>query len=313
MASGPVGQLSPRASAVAMARGFAAQADVAVAGLAEGGVALGHALSEPDGDLELLRNGWVATTAQLRAVGGGAEPVEDPLAVSSAALGRLVAYTLQRDVPGRVVIDLTGSSSSDAGEGLLAELATVRPQLAKAALTGVIPPGQQQDRLLGLRGIASRLGRRLGTPAERMLAVDAAIERFAGGLAPELAHAEGAGAAGGLGFAVLALGGRFVTGAALCADEVDLDRALGRADLVVTGCDSFDFGSRGGGVVAELAARCERFEVPLVVVSPVVGMSGREMRTLGVESAHPVEGGATSQEALTATATRLAQGWVSRW
>lgn len=313
MASGPVGQLSPRAGAVAMARGFAAQADVAVAGLAQGGVALGQALSEPDGDLESLSNGWVATTAQLCAVGSGAEPVEDPLAVSSAALGRLVAYALQRDVPGRVVIDLTGSCCSDAGEGLIAELATVRPQLAKVALTGVIEPGQQQDRLLGLRGIASRLGRRLGTPAERMLAVDAAIESFTGSVAPELAHAEGAGAAGGLGFAVLALGGRLVTGAALCADEVDLDRALGRADLVVTGCDSFDFGSRGGGVVAELAARCERFEVPLVVVSPVVGMSGREMRTLGVESAHPVEGGATSQEALTATALRLAQGWASRW
>lgn len=314
VAAGPVGELSPRATSVALARGFAPGAEVAVAGLAQGGIALGRALSEPDGELEVLSTGWVASAADLLAIGCEAEPAEaDPLAVSSAGLGRLVAYAVQRCVPRRVLIDLSTSNSSDAGEGMLAELANVRPDLQQAQLIGVIPPGQQQDRLLGLRGITSRLGRSRSIPAQRMLAVDAAIEHFADSVAPDLAQAPGAGAAGGLGFAVLALGGRLATGAALCADEVDLDGPLRVADLVVTACDSFDFGSRGGGVVAELADRCERFEVPLVVVSPVLGMSVREMRVLGVESAYSVEGGAPTADALTATARRIAQGWTSHW
>ena len=139
------------------------------------------------------------------------------------------------------------------------------------------------------------------------------MERFALEVDAVAAKAEGAGASGGLGFAILALGGRLVTGAALTAELGDLDRALGSADLVVTGCDSFDFGSRGGGVVAELATRCEAFEVPLVVVSPVVGMSGREMRTLGIESAHPVPVDEGVADGLTATGRRLAAGWTSRW
>ena len=66
-------------------------------------------------------------------------------------------------------------------------------------------------------------------------------------------------------------------------------------------------------ISAELAARCEAFEVPLVVISPVVGMSGREMRTLGVESAHPVDPGTGSADGLTRTARRLAEGWTPRW
>ncbi len=81
----------------------------------------------------------------------------------------------------------------------------------------------------------------------------------------------------------------------------------------MTACDSYDFGSRGGGVVTELARRCEAAETPLVVVSPLVGMSGREMRVMGVESAHPLEPGAETATALSATARRLAAGWTARW
>lgn len=319
LASGPVAPLSARAAAIALAEGFAEGAQVAVIGLAEGGPELTRALTEPGGEIEILHTGRVGRRPDLLVVGESPgpdpapEPAGDPLAGSSAGLGRMLGYALQADVPARVVVDLTGTDSHDAGQGLLAELSAVRDRLADCELIGVVPAGQENDQLLGLRGVTSRKGRALGIPAERMLAVDAELERFAHELAPGSARADGAGAAGGLGFLILALGGRLVTGAALCAELAQLDRALGSADLVVTACDSFDFGSRGGGVVAELARRCEGFEVPLVVVSPVVGVSGREMRTLGIESAHPVDAHGDPSEALTATARRLAEGWTARW
>ncbi|MFT4216582.1 MAG: glycerate kinase [Micropruina sp.] len=347
LASAGVAELTPRAAAVALARGFRDAAEVAVIGLAEGGRALGQALAEPDGEWETLRTGWLARRPGLLAVGADASGGEDrapddPLTGSSAALGRLVAYALQTDqalhaerTP-TVAIDLTELDVHDAGAGLLGalgacadvaldagtapfaaigrlELDAVRARFAGCDLVGLVPPGELEDQLLGLRGITSRRGRALGTPAERMLAVDAALERFAGLASPDHARAPGAGAAGGLGFAVLALGGRLATGAAFCADRAGLDRGLAAADLVVTACDSFDFGSRGGGVVTELARRCEAAETPLVVVSPLVGMSGREMRVMGVESGHPLEPGADTTAALTATGRRLASGWASRW
>lgn len=345
LAAGPVGELAPRAAAVALARGFADVADVAVIGLAEGGRALGRALVEPDGEVELLSTGWLARGAGLVAVGADEVPdaAADPLAGSSSALGRLAGYALSRDTSGTLVLDLTGASAShDAGAGLLGalgavadvpldagpdalagltrlDLASVRGLIAGRELVGVIPPGQDADLLLGLRGITSRRGRAAFVPADRMLAVDAALEGFARAAAPDQAAAQnllaakGAGAAGGLGFAVLALGGRLTSGAALAADSAGLPRALAAADLVVTACDSFDFGSRGGGVVTELARRCEDAETPLVVVASTLGMSGREMRVMGVESAHPIEPASDPEQALTDTGRRLASGWLARW
>lgn len=315
LASGPVGALSPRQASVALARGFVDGADVAVIGLAEGGRALGRALAEPDGDPEVLHAGWLARRDGLLAVGAepDAEPAHDPLEVSSSPLGRLVAYALAEPPPPRLVIDLTISTAHDAGRGLLHHVERLRQRLDGVELIGVVPSGQLRDHLLGLRGVTSRRGRQLGIATRHVMAIEGTLERFAMGVDPVAAKAEGAGASGGLGFAVLALGGRLVTGAALTAELSDLDRSLRAADLVVTGCDSFDFGSRGGGVVAELATRCEAFEVPLVVVSPVVGMSGREMRTLGIESAHPVPVDEGVADGLTATGRRLAAGWTSRW
>ena len=49
VAGGGVAELSPRAAAEALARGFAEASDVAVVALAEGGRPLGRALVEPDG------------------------------------------------------------------------------------------------------------------------------------------------------------------------------------------------------------------------------------------------------------------------
>lgn len=338
VASGPVGRLDPVAASVALARGFAARSDVAVIGLAESGPALATVLAGRDGELERLSTGWLARSVDMLVVGlhQSPSPFRPPLTGSSVELGRLLAYALAGPGAGQVVVDLCVDPGHDSGAGLLAalgatgdvaldagweplagvtrvDLEPARRLLAGRQLVGVVPSGQATDQLLGLRGITARQGRAAAVPTDRMLAADAALERFARLVAPTQARADGAGGAGGLGFALLALGGTLTTGAALTADAAGLDRTLARADLVLTACDSFDFGSRGGGVVAELARRCTEAEVPLVVVAPVLGMSGREMRVLGVESAHVLEAGPDPAAALTATAARLAAGWTSRW
>lgn len=332
---------------MALARGFAESAEVAAVGLAEGGRSLGRALVEPGGELESLRTGWLARRPGLVAVGSDPVAPDDPLSGSSAALGRLVAYALQSDTPptdpaprgeptASVVVDLTALDVHDAGAGFLGalgaasdvalgdgpgplaaitrlELDAVRARFGGCELVGVVPSGALDDQLLGLRGITSRRGRELGTPAERMLAVDAALERFAELADAGLARAAGAGAAGGVGFAILALGGRLSTGPAFGAERIGLDRGLAAADLVVGACDAFDFGRRGGGVITELAGWCETAETPLVVVSPTIEMSEREMRVMGVESGHLLEPGADTEVALAATGRRLAAGWAARW
>ena len=83
-------------------------------------------------------------------------------------------------------------------------------------------------------------------------------------LAP-FADLAGAGAAGGLGAALAALGGELVDGAQLVLDLVGFDARARRADLVVTGegtVDATTFAGKAPGAVVE---RCERLGVPCVL------------------------------------------------
>lgn len=274
----------------------------------------------------------------------GIRPID--LLASSAGLGAVLARTLPRVEHARsqlagaeVVLDLTGNSAHDAGAGLLAalgadadvelsagvealgrigrlDLEPARARLAGRPLIGVVSAEQADWPLLGLRGITSRLGRDSGMDAETMLRTDAALERFAGLADAESARLPGAGAGGGLGFAVLALGGQLVTGPSLCARLGRLDEHLRGADLAITGCTSYDFARRGGGVLAEVAARAVAALVPCVVLAGDVLIGAREMRTMGVEAAYAArESSLTSSaselgaEELLALATRVARSW----
>ncbi|MUV36682.1 Glycerate 2-kinase [Lentibacillus sp. JNUCC-1] len=80
-------------------------------------------------------------------------------------------------------------------------------------------------------------------------------------------HQAGAGAAGGLGFALLALGADLKPGAKLIADYIQLEEAIRHADLVLTGegqSDRQTLYGKAPGYVGELAAR---HHVPAVLIS----------------------------------------------
>jgi glycerate kinase len=97
---------------------------------------------------------------------------------------------------------------------------------------------------------------------------------------------KGAGAAGGLGFALLLLGAARRPGFDVVADAVGLVDRARAADLVVTGEGAFDFSSRSGKVpygVATVAAQALR---PCVALAGQVLVGSREMRALGIESAY---------------------------
>lgn len=275
---------------------------------------------------------------------GAHRPID--LRASSSGLGAMVAEALSetggsRSEPAEaeLIIDLTGNRAHDGGAGLLGslgahadvelsagvvglggigrlDLGAARARLAGRKLVGVVERDQQDWPLLGLRGVTSRLGRESNMDPEVMLQTDSALERFAELADPESARRAGAGAGGGLGFAVLALGGQLVTGPSLCARLGRLDEHLRGADLAITGCTSYDFAHRGGGVLAEGAARAGAALVPCVVLAGEVLIGAREMRTMGVEAAYAArESSLTApvselgSEELLALATRVARSW----
>lgn len=272
------------------------------------------------------------TAVALPGPGVGEGPL--PYATSSQPLGLLVAETLPD--AGTLLVDLVSDDVHDGGAGFLAavgadadvdllggveglaglsrlDLNEPRQRLAGLDLVGVVPGPQVSTPLLGLRGITSVRGRAAGEDAEPLLAADARLQRLADLVGPGLGSMPGAGACGGTGLAVLALGGRLTSG-----PELGLGSITGPVDLVVTGCSVFDFAHRGGGVVAAAATLASRLLAPCVVVAGEVLIGAREMRTMGIEAAYAVhESAQPSGEALVtpdelaATACRVARTW--RW
>ena len=258
----------------------------------------------------VLRVGGTAYVEAAQACGLHltAEDARRPEHASSYGVGELVAAAVDAGAD-KVVVGLGGSGTNDAGAGLLAALgATSTPAAALeggpatlATLEAVVVTAARErvagvelvaasdvdNPLLGLIGATNAYGPQKGLPDDRLHAVDAALERLAVAADRRLALAKGAGAAGGLGYALL-LGARREPGIALVADAVGLPERARRADLVVTGEGAFDFSSRSGKVpygVAQVAAEALR---PCIALAGKVLVGAREMRALGIESAYAV-------------------------
>src|SRR5439155_14358458 len=93
--------------------------------------------------------------------------------------------------------------------------------------------------LTGERGATAIFGPQKGVRPERIAAIDATLERFAAmaenAIGRHVRTRPGAGAAGGLGFALQLLGGEMRSGAEVVADLIGLDGALRGAQWLITG------------------------------------------------------------------------------
>lgn len=247
-------------------------------------------------------------------------------AASSFGVGELLQAAIGTGSQ-RIVIGLGGSGTTDGGAGLLAALgasANVDLTSGPAGLAGVtsvdltaplaategveiVAASDVDSPLTGLFGAAKTFGPQKGIPEERLPEVDATLEAFAVAIDRRLSLTPGAGAAGGLGFALLALGGSRMPGIAWVADAVDLGQRARQADLVITGEGAFDFSSRSGKVpygVAEIAAQALR---PCIALAGQVLVGSREMRALGVESAYSLVEAVGEQRALHDSAQALSE------
>ncbi len=116
--------------------------------------------------------------------------------------------------------------------------------------------------------------------------MDGLLEELAKAAGARTALEKGAGAAGGLGYALLLLGATRRPGIELVAEATDLPARARLADLVVTGEGAFDFSSRAGKVPYGVAAVAADAIRPCVALAGQVLVGSREMRALGIESAY---------------------------
>ncbi len=273
-----------------------------------GGELLAVTVSGPHGaptPATVLVAGDTAYVESAQACGLHLTAGEGAEAATTYGVGELVAAAVGAGAT-RIVVGLGGSGSNDGGAGMLAALgatagvpldrggagldgvASVDASAARERVRGVtlVAASDVDNPLTGLFGATKTFGPQKGIPEERLPLVDGWLEQYAAALDRRLALSPGAGAAGGLGYALLALGATREPGVALVAEAVGLADRAGAADLVVTGEGAFDFSSRAGKVPHGVAAVAEQALRPCVVVAGQVLVGSREMRALGIESAY---------------------------
>jgi glycerate kinase len=257
------GVLAARAAAAALAEGLREWADVDELPVADGGegtldvleAALGGEWREvdvPDAFGRPRRARWLALPDGSAAVEAAeAIPLDpgrlDPFAASSRGLGELI---LAVGRPRSLLVAVGGSATVDGGAGLREVVADL-PAPTRVACDVDVP----------LVDAARVFAPQKGAAPEDVPVLEARLAAMRE-LAP-FAELPGAGAAGGLGAALAALGAELVRGAELVLDTVGLDPA--GYDLVVTGEGTVDATTVRGKAPGAVARRCRATGVRCVV------------------------------------------------
>lgn len=239
----------------------------------------------PTGVVESARASGLAVLGEGR---------RDPLHTTTRGTGELIVAALEAGAR-RVVVCLGGSATNDGGVGMasalgirfldargkdlgdggeaLLELARIderdlHPAVAAASFLGAT---DVENPLCGPSGASHVYGPQKGASPDDVFLLDRALSHLAAIVHHDLGIAlkdePGAGAAGGLGFGLLAFcGARLRRGVDVVIDAVDLGGKMDGADLVITGEGSLDAQSLYGKVPAGVIRLAALLSVPVAVL-----------------------------------------------
>lgn len=196
----------------------------------------------------------------------------DPMRATTQGTGQVLRAVLDAGIR-RIDIGIGGSATTDGGAGILRELGVDFSGWPVIRVDALDPRLGQVDLrvacdvtnpLLGERGAATTYGPQKGATPEQVTQLDAALKDYADALEWAAGREErdtpGAGAAGGTGFAFLAIQDRFRSfalrpGVDLVLEATGAAAAIREADVVVTGEGRIDAQTAFGKTALGVARR----------------------------------------------------------
>ncbi len=236
----------------------------------------------------------------------------DPKLTTSFGTGELIRYALDQGVT-KLIIGLGGSATNDGGVGMLAALgarftnADGDPiqltggglrELTHINLQDFDPRLQHCDILVacdvnnplcGDKGASAVFGPQKGATPEDVQLLDGALRQF--GLLTEkvtgkmVLESAGAGAAGGMGAALLAYTqARLRPGIEIVLETVQLAYQVSDADLVITGEGRIDSQTVHGKTPMGVAKVAKRFDVPVLALCGCTGDNYQAVYQCGIDA-----------------------------
>lgn len=237
-----------------------------------------------------------------------------PLTATSRGTGELVAAALDRGAT-RVVLGIGGSACTDGGAGMLQALGVslrdsaghellagggALERLAELDLSGLHPAlaaaeivvaCDVDNPLTGEHGAATVYGPQKGASATDVARLDTNLTRLADHVARHTGadhrDAPGAGAAGGVGFAAIAvLGATLRPGIDLLLDLLDFDEQVRDTGLVVVGEGSLDSQSLRGKAPVGVARLARAAGAGVVAVCGRHELDDPQLREAGIDAVY---------------------------
>ena len=250
---------------------------------------------------------------------GGRPDSASAKSATSLGTGELIRAALDAGCR-QIILGVGGSANTDGGAGVLqglgarlldADGADLPPGGAALArldridfsgfdsrLDGArfVLASDVDNPLLGAEGAPAVFGPQKGATAEDVAVLDSALTRFVDALAAEIgpralkaAAAPGAGAAGGVGYAAIAvLAATRRPGIDVVLEFTGLADRLAGADLVITGEGSLDEQSLLGKTPLGVARAAARAGVPVVAVCGRTTLTAEQQKDSGFRQVYPL-------------------------
>ncbi len=239
----------------------------------------------------------------------------NPMLTSSFGTGELIKAALDNGCR-QFIIGLGGSATNDGGAGMLQALGAQffdaqeqaisicgqsLKQIERIDLTlfdsrikdsTIIMAGDVTNPLLGKEGATFTYGPQKGADPQMLAELEAGMKHFAlkttecftldAPLLKKLSGIPGAGAAGGMGYALMAYGQATMTsGFELIAEFAELDEKINsiktRPDLIITGEGCFDKQSLQGKLVGRLIQRSDKHQIPILIICGIIENNMKEL------------------------------------
>ena len=222
----------------------------------------------------------------------------NPMNTTTYGIGEAIAHALERGFR-KFIIGLGGSATNDGGLGMLQALGIafydrngndVSPygsslfEVEKVDVSRLHPElkhcrffiaSDVMNPLCGQEGATFVFAEQKGAMREQLESMDRAMANYANLLEQAFGqayqHEKGAGAAGGLGFALMLLGGKLRSGAELVAEKIELKRKLAKAEVVITGEGKSDGQTLYGKVPVYIAKMAKDYHVKAILISGSLG------------------------------------------
>lgn len=256
------------------------------------------------------------------------EHLRDPKQTSSYGTGELIKAALDHGAK-KIIIGLGGSATNDGGIGMLSALGVVfidqngsnieanglglqsikkinidalDPRLANCE---ILVACDVDNPLCGERGASHVFGPQKGATAEDIQRLDNALKHYGECIKQQfnidVLNQAGAGAAGGMGAALMAFtNATLKPGIELVLEAVQLSQYMTHTDLVITGEGRIDEQTIYGKTPMGVAKVAKQFDIPVIGIAGSLGKNHQAVYGCGIEAVFAaIPGAMTLQQAFT--------------